>query len=91
MGIVTTLRGIPIRARHGELALPLDICTKHNLVQESVFRQGPEAPGLKDVILDVATRANDHLNTSRQYIEETRKKNKDLLDSAFCVFLPAVW
>src|SRR5579859_6273297 len=37
-GIVTTLRGIPFRARREELPLPLDICAKHNLVQESVFR-----------------------------------------------------
>ena len=90
-GIVTTIRGIPFRIRHNELPLPLDICAKHNLVQESVFRRGPEALGLKDVVLDVATRANDHLNTARQYIEETRLKNKDLLNSAFCAFLPAVY
>jgi NADH dehydrogenase [ubiquinone] 1 alpha subcomplex assembly factor 6 len=85
------LRGIPFRVKHGELPLPLDICAKHSLVQESVFRQGPEAPGLKDVVFDVATRANDHLNTARQYIEDTKSKNTDLLKSAFCVFLPAVF
>ena len=90
MGIVTTLRGIPFRVKLGELPLPLDVCAKHNLVQEAVFRQGPEAPGLKDVVLEVATRANDHLNTARQYIDEMKGKNNDLLKSAFCVFLPAV-
>jgi len=68
----------------------LDICAKHNLVQETVFRQGPEAPGLKDVVLEVATRANDHLHTARQYINEMKGKNNDLLKSAFCVFLPTV-
>lgn len=55
-----------------------------------MFRQGPEASGLKDVVLEVATRANDHLNTARQYINEMKGKNSDLLKSAFCVFLPAV-
>ena len=90
IGIVTTLRGIPFRIRHSELPLPLDSCAKHNLVQESVFRHGPETPGLKDVVFDVATRANDHLNTARQYMEETRKKDQGLLNSAFPVFLPAV-
>ena len=90
VGIVSTLRGIPFRAKVGELPLPLDICAKHNLVQETVFRQGPEASGLKDVVLEVATRANDHLNTARQYINEMKSKNNDLLKSAFCVFLPAV-
>jgi NADH dehydrogenase [ubiquinone] 1 alpha subcomplex assembly factor 6 len=90
-GIATTLRGIPFRIRHNEFPLPLDICAKHNLVQEAVFRRGPEAPGLRDVVLDVATRAKDHLNTARQHIEETRRKNKEILHSAFCVFLPAVF
>ena len=90
VGIVTTLRGIPIRLKHNELALPLDICAKHKLVQEAVFRQGPNAAGFKDVIFDVATRANDHLTTARQYIEDMRTRNLSLLDAAFCVFLSAV-
>ena len=91
VGIVTTLRGIPFRIKHGDLPLPLDLCAQKNLVQETVFRQGSEAPGFKDVVLEVATRANDHLNTARQYIEEMRDKNPDLLNSAFCVFLPVVF
>jgi NADH dehydrogenase [ubiquinone] 1 alpha subcomplex assembly factor 6 len=90
VGIVTTLRGVPFRLKVGELSLPLDICAKHNLVQENVFRQGPEALGLKDVVLEVATRANDHLNTARQYINEMKGTNNEILKSAFCVFLPAV-
>jgi hypothetical protein len=88
---VTTLRGIPFRIKLDELPLPLDLCAKHNLVQETVFRQGPEAPGLKDVVLEVATRANDHLNTARQYIDDAREKNSDILRPAFCIFLPAVF
>ena len=76
--------------RRGELPLPLDLCEKHNLVQESVFREGPHAPGFKDVVFEIATRANDHLNAARQYVEDLRGKNKELLHSAFCVFLPVV-
>lgn len=91
VGIVTTLRGIPFRVKLDELPLPLDICAKHNLVQERVFRQGSEAPGFKDVVLEVATRANDHFSTARQHIDEARSKNKDILDSAFCVFVSAVF
>ena len=60
-------------------------------MQEAVFRHGPEAPGLKDVVLEVATRANDQLNTARMYIEEARMKDKQLLNSAMCVFLPMVF
>jgi NADH dehydrogenase [ubiquinone] 1 alpha subcomplex assembly factor 6 len=90
-GIVTTLRSIPFRVQRGEFPLPLDICARYNFVQENVFRQGPDAPGLKDVVLEVATRGNDHLNTARQYIEDLRSKDKKLLEKAFCVFLPAVY
>jgi NADH dehydrogenase [ubiquinone] 1 alpha subcomplex assembly factor 6 len=90
MGIAMALRAIPSRVCAGELPLPLDMCTKHRLIQETVFRQGPEAPGLKDVVLEVATRANDHLHTARRYIDELRVSNKGLLNTAFCVFLPTV-
>jgi len=89
-GVVTTIRGLPIRIRHRELPLPIDICAKHNLVQEKVFREGPRAEGLRDVIFEVATRGNDHLSTARQYIENLRTKERDLLKAAFCVFLPTV-
>ena len=59
-------------------------------MQEAVFRHGPQAAGLKDVVLEVATRANDQLNTARMYIEEARKKDKQQFNSAMCVFLPMV-
>src|SRR5436305_10206960 len=90
-GLVATIRGIPFRMKYGDLPLPLDLCIKHNLVQEKVFRQGPEAPGLKDVVFEIATRANDHLNTAREYIEDTRNKSNNLLKFAFCVFLPVLF
>lgn len=51
---------------------------------------GPEAPGLKDVVLEIATRANDHLSTSREYIEDLRGKNKEMLKMAFPAFLTGV-
>jgi hypothetical protein len=59
-------------------------------VQEAVFRHGPQATGLNDVVLEVATRANDQLSTARMYIEEARKKDKRQFNSAMCVFLPIV-
>lgn len=90
-GIVNVLRGIPFRITRNELPLPLDICTRHSLVQEEVFRRGPDAQGIKDVVLEVATHANDHLNTARKYVQELRSKDKELLGSAFCVFLSAVY
>ena len=61
------------------------------MIQETVFRMGPEAGGLKDVILEVATRARDHLATSRGYIEELRQKDREVLEMAFPAFLTGVW
>jgi NADH dehydrogenase [ubiquinone] 1 alpha subcomplex assembly factor 6 len=55
-------------SRHGAVILPLDVMAKHNCKQEDVLRQGANAPGLKDVVFDVATRANDHLITARNML-----------------------
>jgi NADH dehydrogenase [ubiquinone] 1 alpha subcomplex assembly factor 6 len=51
------------------LLLPLDIMAKHNLKEEDVFRQGPNAEGLRDAIFEVATRANAHLITARELLK----------------------
>lgn len=89
-GIVTTLRGISFRIKRNEFLLPLDICSKHSLVQETVFRMGSEAPGLKDAVLEVATRARDHLMVSKDQLEDVRKRDSRLLDAAFPAFLQIV-
>ncbi len=51
--------------KHGTVILPLDVMAQHNCRQEDVLRSGANAPGIKDVVFDVATRANDHLITAR--------------------------
>lgn len=40
--------------------------------EEDVLRLGPEAPGLKDAVFAVATRASDHLITARQMLRNLR-------------------
>jgi NADH dehydrogenase [ubiquinone] 1 alpha subcomplex assembly factor 6 len=40
--------------------------------EEEVFRHGPEAEGLQDAIFKVATRANDHLITAREMLENLK-------------------
>jgi NADH dehydrogenase [ubiquinone] 1 alpha subcomplex assembly factor 6 len=83
-GIVATLRGIPVlaaphrgRARSGldvgptnspALLLPLDVMAEVGLREEEVFRRGPDAEGLQDAVFKVATRANDHLITAREML-----------------------
>ena len=56
--------------------LPLDVCAHHRLRQEDVFRLAGNAPGLKDVVFEIATRANDHLLTARRMIKEARAEGK---------------
>jgi len=55
-----------------------------------VYRLGGEAPGLKDVVLEVATRARDHLGMGRAYIEENRGMDREILEFAFPAFLTGV-
>ncbi|KAJ7069786.1 isoprenoid synthase domain-containing protein [Mycena amicta] len=72
--ITTLLRGLPYHAAKRQLPLPLEICTRHNVKQEEVFRHGGDASGLDAAIYDVAVLANDHLLTAREMFKETGGK-----------------
>ncbi|KAH7067468.1 Squalene/phytoene synthase-domain-containing protein [Paraphoma chrysanthemicola] len=56
----------------GAVLLPLDVMADSNLREEDVFRQGAAAPGLRDAVFTVATRANDHLITAREMLSKLR-------------------
>ena len=58
----------------GAVLLPLDVMAEANLREEDVFRQGASAPGLRDAIFIVATRANDHLITAREMLSKLRSE-----------------
>jgi NADH dehydrogenase [ubiquinone] 1 alpha subcomplex assembly factor 6 len=60
------------RSQEGVVALPLDVMAEVGLREEDVLRQGAEAPGLKDVVFRVATRASDHLITARTMVQNLR-------------------
>ena len=49
--------------------LPLDVMAEHGVKEEDVIRQGSEAPGLRDAVFAVATRASDHLITAREMLK----------------------
>jgi NADH dehydrogenase [ubiquinone] 1 alpha subcomplex assembly factor 6 len=81
-GIVAALRGVPVLAappppqgqevssgREPVLLLPLEVMAAAGVSEEDVFRQGPTAPGFKDAVFRVATRANDHLITAREMMK----------------------
>lgn len=59
-------------ARQGVITLPLDIMAQSGVKEEDVFRHGAEAPGLRDAVFTVATRASDHLITARQMLKNVR-------------------
>lgn len=63
----------PERGRQGSVTLPLDVMSQCGVREEDVFRQGPEAVGLKDAIFTTATRASDHLITARSMLDRMKR------------------
>ena len=61
------------RGKQGAVMLPLDVMARSGVKEEDVFRQGAEAPGLRDAVFEVATRASDHLITAREMMKNVRK------------------
>ncbi|KAE8220427.1 hypothetical protein CF319_g6043 [Tilletia indica] len=76
-GLANLLASIPFHARmmtrsgggskdgQRRLTLPQEYLIKRDVVEEEVYRLGPDAPGLRDAIFDTATRANDYLISAR--------------------------
>lgn len=65
-----TLSGVG--TKQGAITLPLDIMAQKGVKEEDVFRHGADAPGLRDAVFAVATRASDHLITARQMLKNLR-------------------
>lgn len=59
--------------QQGAVLLPLDIMAAAGVKEEEVLRQGAQAPGLKDAVFQVATRANDHLITAREMLKNLKQ------------------
>jgi len=57
----------------GAVVLPLDVMAEAGVKEEEVFRQGAEAPGLRDAIFVIATRANDHLITAAEMLKNLQQ------------------
>jgi NADH dehydrogenase [ubiquinone] 1 alpha subcomplex assembly factor 6 len=58
----------------GAVLLPLDVMAEANVREEDIFRQGATAPGLRNAVFAVATRASDHLITVREMIMKLRSE-----------------
>ena len=59
--------------RQGVITLPLDIMSSAGVREEDIYRQGAAAPGLKDAVFAVATRASDHLITARSMLQSIQR------------------
>ncbi|XP_034951301.1 NADH dehydrogenase (ubiquinone) complex I, assembly factor 6 isoform X1 [Chelonus insularis] len=81
-GIITLIRSIPYHAQKRIMVLPQDILLRHSVSSESVFR-GESSKALNEVIFEVASRANQHLEKA----DSIRKNIKHNLSH---IFLPAV-
>ncbi|KAF8458552.1 Squalene/phytoene synthase-domain-containing protein [Kalaharituber pfeilii] len=77
-------------APRGVVLLPVEVCAKHGLRQEDVLREGGAAKGLKDVIFEIATRANDHLLTADMMIKDARDKKELGMGADWGTFMSAV-
>ncbi|KAI9698691.1 MAG: hypothetical protein M1836_003801 [Candelina mexicana] len=64
--------GTPGAGRQGAVTLPLDVMVESGVKEEQVLRQGADAPGVRDAVFTVATRANDHLITAREMLKNLR-------------------
>ena len=53
-----------------KLVLPREFVHEYNVVEEDVFRNGPNAKGFRDAVFALATRANDYLITARKIVNE---------------------
>jgi NADH dehydrogenase [ubiquinone] 1 alpha subcomplex assembly factor 6 len=58
--------------KQGAVMLPLDVMAQAGVKEEDVFRMGGDAPGLRDAVFTVATRASDHLITVQQMLSNLR-------------------
>jgi NADH dehydrogenase [ubiquinone] 1 alpha subcomplex assembly factor 6 len=62
-----------VGGRQGAVLLPLDVMAQSGVKEEDVLRQGSDAPGLRDAVFTVATRANDHLITAREMLKNLQQ------------------
>ncbi|XP_050361470.1 NADH dehydrogenase (ubiquinone) complex I, assembly factor 6 isoform X1 [Nymphalis io] len=79
-GLANILRSVHVFNYHKTVSLPMDILMKHQVSQESVLR-GNDNENMRNVIFEVASRANSHLEKARS-IEVPKITNQ--------IFLPAI-
>ncbi|KAF7365215.1 UPF0551 protein, mitochondrial [Mycena venus] len=72
--LATLLWSLPHHASQRRLPIPLDLCARHGVKQEDVFRHGGNANGVDAAVYDFAVLANDHMLTAREVFKGTGGK-----------------
>jgi NADH dehydrogenase [ubiquinone] 1 alpha subcomplex assembly factor 6 len=69
------LRNLPILlSSKRQINIPSDVLAKHGIVEEDVLRNGANAKGVKDGLLEIGTRGMDELITARRELKATGGK-----------------
>ncbi|CAG4944356.1 unnamed protein product [Colias eurytheme] len=63
-GITNILRSIHVSNHHKVVSLPMDVLMKYKISQESILR-GIDNEDMRNVVFEVASRANSHLQKAR--------------------------
>ncbi|XP_023942076.2 NADH dehydrogenase (ubiquinone) complex I, assembly factor 6 homolog [Bicyclus anynana] len=79
-GIVNILRSVHVSNHHKTICLPMEVLMKYQVSQQSVLR-GTDSENMRNVIFEIASRANSHLEKARK-IEVPKICNQ--------LFLPAI-
>ncbi|RDL39693.1 uncharacterized protein BP5553_04033 [Venustampulla echinocandica] len=65
--------GGSVGGRQGAVVLPLEVMAEAGVREEDIYRQGADAPGLRDAVFTIATRANDHLITAGEMLKNLKQ------------------
>lgn len=72
------------------MVIPSEVCAKHSVKEEEVFRRGGDAEGIQDAVFEWASVANDHVHAARQLFKEEKGWNGLVPLEAMPVFLSVV-
>lgn len=82
-GISNLLRSVYLQKTHQHLPIPQETLIKHGISQERFFRSKENDKAVEDVVFDIATLANQHLQKSIKLMPKVPKDGR-------IVFLPSV-
>lgn len=84
IGLTTILKALPYHSLENQVYVPIDLTLKHNVSAEQFIRKEITQEG-RNLIYEIANIANQHLEFSRELINEVPEKARPiLLPAGFC-------